>query len=65
MIRRDSSECRFKDCFRAVTLVLVEYCEQIKRAARFCMASNLWVRYACEGCQIDDAYSSFGRTNVR
>lgn len=64
VIRRDSSECRFKDCFSAVTLVLGEYCEQIKRVARFCMASNFWVRYACEGCKIDVAYSSSGRTNV-
>lgn len=52
------------DSFKDVTLLPEEYSEVMKRAARFCMASRLDVKYAWDGCQIDEAYSSLGRTNV-
>lgn len=35
MRRRDASDGSSIDCFRAVTLISLEYCEVIKRAARF------------------------------
>lgn len=62
MMRRDSRVGSSIDCFSAVTLIFLEYCEVIKRAARFCTDSSSLARYACDGFQMDDAYSSFGRT---
>lgn len=64
-MRRDASLGMSMDCLSDVTLISFEYCDVIKRVARFCMDSKSLERYDCEGFQIDDAYSSFGRTNVR
>lgn len=64
-MRREARLGRSREFFSEVILTLYEYWAVMNRVARFWMDSKLSERYACEGCHMDEAYSSFGRTNVK
>lgn len=49
MRRRHPRDGSSIDCFRAVTLISLDYCEVIKRAARFWTDSSSFARYAWDG----------------
>lgn len=64
-MRRDARAGSDRMCFKAVIRMYGEYRDDIKHAARFGTASISSVISDCDGCQMDDAYSSFGRTYAR
>lgn len=64
MVRRVANRIRSRECLRAETLISRELGHEMKRAARFYIASMWLVRSDWCRFQIAAAYSNLGRAYV-